>query len=146
VKDEIRRLVADQKAAGAQALALARLVRQPGSKQHPAAEYRCDCAGDRCLLLAAYPSPYGPLVYAPGYRYSPAEATRQGIDVREFGERAFFLDHLPSNDGAVALWAACDHRVLSVRSLVLSEDCRRGRAACVRRFLPDGTADLRVFR
>lgn len=140
-------LAADRRMVNAAALGLYRRTRSRKPRVYPVAEYRCDSGRSACLLLAVYPSPVGPLVYAPSYRYSPAEAERQGLTVRAFPERAFMLAELPADDGALVAWAVCRHRVLSIRPAALWEDYRRGLAGWpVGRFLPDGTTEAHTFR
>ena len=114
-------------------------------KVRPRVLYRCtNQDGKRCTLLAVYAAP-GPqhFVYSPAYRYSQGEATRQGLDRARFPERAYNVDQIVADAGAIFGWVACDHVIAIVDPQVIAADLA---VAPTERFLPDGHADTAILR
>lgn len=99
------------------ALALYKMMRTSG--QLPGkrlVEYRCRKQG--CLVLDVFPTPAGPAVYLPAFRYSPtrnadthpeARAKRTSDSERRWVESADLLDVDPPAGLGVEYWVNCDH-------------------------------------
>lgn len=141
---ELRRLVRLRKSENSACLTLYNALRRARPTRPPLVKYQCSNRGDRCLLLAVHQAPTGPFIYSPAYHYSPAEMARQGLSGLRAGlpERAYFLDELLDSSGVLFGHVACDHLIAVVDPNVIAADIDR---SPVRRFLPDGEAEVKVL-
>lgn len=141
---ELHRLMRLRKSENSACLTLYKAFRRAKPTRPPLVKYQCSNRGDRCLLLAVHPAPTGPFIYSPAYHYSPEEMARQDLSGLRSGlpERAYFLDELLDLPGVMFGHVACDHLIALVNPDVIAADLDR---SPVRRFLPDGEADVQVL-
>ncbi len=138
----LRHLLADR-SDGQHALVSARVARAGG--RAPDVEYRC--SSTRCLLADVFVVPVaGPVLYQPGYHYSPAATARQRAERREYNEHAYRLDPLveanrtpatlaagpgsddaPSGPARFVVQVQCDHLVAVLDPAEVAADVKAGR-------------------
>ena len=84
--------------------------------------YRCD-SSRRCLLLQVSATPAGLVIYLPAYSTSISEATRTGVALKRYAERAIPVDRITS--WPVEIGLVCRHHVLMIWSPELLGDLKR---------------------
>ena len=82
----------------------------------------CD-SSRRCLLLQVSATPAGLVIYLPAYSTSISEATRTGVALKRYAERAIPVDRITS--WPVEIGLVCRHHVLMIWSPELLGDLKR---------------------